>query len=337
MREYGRKGASLLLAFILCLSLLMGMAAGVGAEEITEVSLTVTASDNFSDEAAEEDFKGADVVIDLYQIAGMTALGGGVTYDFTPMDPYGSLALDGEMTAEAWQTVAEDAAAIARNEGTPIVTGRALGEKIVSSDAGSPLGLGLYLVIAHGRELENFWNEDGSATLAEGAVYSYAFTPLLIALPTNTSPEDTSLGEWVADAELLLKYVQTERFGEITIYKTVRNFEGEEATFVFSVEAEKNGVNVYSNVATIHMGQSGTLSATLDRIPAGSRVTVTEVYSGGRFELVGSGVAEIESVTVGEENAVSFENTYNRKIISGHGIQNHFTYSAESGWQWEKQ
>ena len=64
-------------------------------------------------------------------------------------------------------------------------------------------------------------------------------------------------------------------------------------TFVFQIEGtDENGETVYSNVAATTHSSAGTVDAVAERIPAGTRVTVTEVYSGASYELVSQGTQE---------------------------------------------
>lgn len=336
MRIKKSAGLKKLLAIVLGLSLLICAIGGTvfAAGEIEKVSLTVNPSDNFADEDAEKDFNEAKVVLDLYQIASAEKNTESDTYDFSVLPAFEDLSISDEMDAQSWQTAAADAAAIVKESGKPVVTGAALGEKIESTDDGEALPFGWYLVIARGEEEEDYWSKNSAETVANSSKYEYRFSPILVSLPTKedvdgdgsrkTSVED---GDWIGDVELTLKYTQSESYGSLTIFKRVDNFEGEMATFVFSVEAVKGGNVVYSNVATIHMGQSGVQSATLDRIPAGATVTIREEYKGGRFDSVGSDEITIESFEASEDNEATFVNTYNRKLIGGHGIQNHFTYT----------
>ncbi len=336
MRIMRSAGLKKLLALVLGLSLLICAIGGTvfAAGEVEKVSLTVNPTDNFADEEAEKDFNEAQVVLDLYQVATAEKSKAYDSYDFTLSEPFDTLKVAEEMDAEAWKTFAAQAAGIAKTSGKPVVTGAALGDKIEKTDEGEALPLGWYLVIARGENEENYWSTDSDETIANSSVYEYRFSPILVSLPTKddvdedgyrkTSVED---GDWIADVSLTLKYTQKQSFGSLTIFKTVNNFEGPLATFVFSVEAVKNGSVVYSDTATIHMGQSGTNSATLDKIPAGSTVTVKEEYKGARFDSVGSDTLTIESFLASDENEASFENTYNKKLIGGHGIENHFTYS----------
>ena len=345
MRMKNRTGVRRTLMILLSLCMVIsGMGLSVFAsEEIKEVTLTVSPPDPFESEEAQADFEEAEVVTDLYLIAGASKNAQYDTYDLALLKPYDSLVIGEKMTNEDWNVVAQQAAGIARDQGTPIASAQEVGTKIAVGDSGDSLQPGLYLVIPHGKNLEEYWGETEEGEIiskAESTVYEYDFSPLLIHLPAKTDLNEdgevkTSVedGDWMADGKIVLKYTQIERFTGLTIYKTVSNFEGGQATFIFRVIAyNKKNEKVYENVATIQMEAEGTQSATLDRIPAGTRVVVTEEYSGGRYEIVGSDTQTIEKMSIDpEENTVSFENT---KVndIQGYGIENHF--SNEGEWIW---
>lgn len=340
----GRRRLALLLSMCLLLTAVSVAASAAAPEHVT---LTVRASENFPDEAAEADFQSAGIVLDLYLVATWNDTPGESL--FVPVSPFDTLEIGREIDGDGWNALALEAAAIVRNGATPVITGAQIGEKLEADDAGNELVRGLYLALARGEADEDYWTETGEegekeiATLATGDVNVYIFSPLLASLPTKadgngdgviTTAQDD--GAWVADVELLLKYSMEARFTELIIEKTVEDFEGEEAAFVFDVVATLRGQVVYTNTATIRMGMSGTQTATLDRIPAGAQVTVTEVYDGGRYTISGPDTVIIEAMSATEENIVSFQNVFNGSGIGGHGIENHFVYTeGETGDTWQ--
>ena len=316
MRMKRKTGAAGRLAFLLALCMLVGLIGAAGAAG-EEVSLTVAPPDNFADEAARADFDAAGVVVDLYLVAEATKIEGYDAYEYAPTGSFASLTLSDDMDEAASQALAQDAAAIAKDGATPVVTGAPLEQKITSGDDGSDLAAGIYLVIPRGGD-EDYWTtagEDDSliGMRASSGSIEYVFTPLLIALPTkedvngdgviSSADED---GDWICDADLTLKFSMTEQFVEITVEKTIEDFEGEQASFVFLVEAVSNGETVFSETVMITMGASGTGTATMDRIPAGSDVTVTEIYGGPRYDAVGSDSSTIEAITADGDNVFAF-------------------------------
>ena len=68
-------------------------------------------------------------------------------------------------------------------------------------------------------------------------------------------------------------------------------------------------------------------------IPAGSKVTVTEVYTGAGYEIVGDSKKVLESLVADEDSqeiaSATFENKASSEIHGGYGIVNNYKYSKE--------
>lgn len=74
-------------------------------------------------------------------------------------------------------------------------------------------------------------------------------------------------------------------------------------------------------------------------LPAGTVVTVKEVYAGGSYSNTSGDTQETVIVAEGVTDnpaSVSFTNTYNGKLIPGTGIVNHFE-NKDGEWSWEQQ
>lgn len=87
---------------------------------------------------------------------------------------------------------------------------------------------------------------------------------------------------------------------------------------------------------------AGSENITLEQIPAGLMMTVTEEYSGASYEYVGSNEEQVliwseEAVLVGAgpEASVTFENRYGGGSQGGYGVTNHFESDGAGGWMWE--
>ena len=103
---------------------------------------------------------------------------------------------------------------------------------------------------------------------------------------------------------------------------------------------------MYDNVVSITFAQGEPLtkSVVIDNLPAGSVVTVKEVYSGGSYIIKpGTSDSAEETVAADEVKPVQFENTYNDRTISGYGVTNHYTYKVKEvdgieigGYDWEQ-
>ena len=333
MRTKRKSGAAGRLAFLLALCLLVGTIGMAGAAG-DEVSLKIVPP-NFEDDGVRSDFEGAGVVADLYLVAAAEKVAGYATYEYYPVEPFDTLSID-VADNEAWQQLAQDAAAIVKGGAAATVTGASLETQITKTDDGDPLVPGIYLVIPRGGSVTDYWTTSGDddsliATRALSGKYEYIFSPQLVALPgkddgngdgTVTTADDD--GEWIFDVTLVLKFTMKENSVEIIIEKTVEDFEGEKAMFVFQVDAYRGDELVFSDIATITMTESGTVTVPVEGIPAGTDVTVTEVHEGTRYDVVGEDSQTIEGIKSGD--TFSFENSFNGSIVNGHGIENHFTW-----------
>ena len=137
------------------------------------------------------------------------------------------------------------------------------------------------------------------------------------------------------------------QLGELKITKNLERFAGPDAaTFVFQIEAVLDGKNVYSNVTSLTFSGPMSQSVVITGIPVGAEVTVTEVYSGSRYETVSEPVQTAVILSPEEDDAPSeviFTNDYDDTGKGGHGILNTFnaTVSPEDPgefvWDdWEK-
>ncbi len=179
----------------------------------------------------------------------------------------------------------------------------------------------------------------------------YVFTPYLTALPSSEyTLSGTGSDDWDYDTVIGLKAEAEPQYGKLAITKTLENFNESlgRATFVFQIEGrDAAGALAYSDVASITFGQAGSETVTIDRIPAGLTVTVTEIYSGASYTIVGSDTESVliwsdvaVEATAGTESAtkqaaVSFTNRYDGGNRGGYGVTNHFESDGEDGWIWE--
>lgn len=309
-----------------------------------------------------EDLAGADVVVDLYQVARAVKTSGYDTYHYELTGEYASLNLpdspeEGAQPAASWEETAQQAAAIALDAASPCTPVSGSGES-----AGTKVGNlapGLYLLVARGRNLteladykieieqtDSLTQEESKriATIANSQQYTYAFLPQLVSLPTKEADANGVIntanpGDWIFEASVNLKPERLDRYGSLEIVKTLSEYETmggvqESATFVFEVTGMLDDQVVYSNVESITFTAAGQERVVLDRIPAMAQVTVREVYSGSSYQLT---VPGDRTATIAADDIVSveFENEYDGRRTNGHGIKNQFVYDEEAGaWHW---
>ena len=327
-------------------------------------SLTVYPEDPHKEGADSfgEDLAGADVVVDLYQVARAVKDSGQDTYHYELTGEYASLKLpdspeEGAQPAASWEETAQQAAAIALDAASPCTPVSGSGES-----AGTKVGNlapGLYLLVARGRNLteladykieieqtDSLTQEESKriATIANSQQYTYAFLPQLVSLPTKEADANGVIntanpGDWIFEASVNLKPERLDRYGSLEIVKTLSEYETmggvqESATFVFEVTGMLDDQVVYSNVESITFTAAGQERVVLDRIPAMAQVTVREVYSGSSYQLT---VPGDRTATIAADDVVSveFENEYDGRRTNGHGIKNQFVYDEEAGaWHW---
>ena len=195
------------------------------------------------------------------------------------------------------------------------------------------LGVGMYLIVP-----QETFNSDSTR--------KYVFTPYLTALPSSDYTQ-TGAGsdDWQYDRTIYLKGEAQPQFGKLTINKTLQNYNATLGltTSVFEIVGKDAQDNVvYTNVASVTHDGAGEQSVTLENIPAGIIVTVTEVYAGASYEIDGENVKTATIVSdeaVGPGNAeasVAFTNKLNGGHDSGYGLMNEFKAGEDGDWEWRK-
>lgn len=263
------------------------------------------------------------VPVNLYRIAEVTVDG---TYKALPayqaLDA--SLSSVNDLTnADTWLMMAAKAAEIVETT-SPDVTATITLE--AGSGTASELSTGMYLVMAQS---------------VESVEYTYSFIPYLLSLPGNdyySTGDDT----WNYDLSVGLKPQQDNRLGRLIIEKTLTSYNATlgGASFIFQVEAVRDGEKVYSNVVSLVFDGPGTKSIELEGLPAGATVTVKEVYTGASYQAVTSPVQTTVIVADGMEGApasVSFENTYDEHLRGGTSVVNRFIHNEDGSFDWEQE
>lgn len=197
--------------------------------------------------------------------------------------------------------------------------------------------------------------------------YEFLFEPQIITLPTKmvetaqgtAQSYNTAYGEWSEILNITAKPDWKPRNGILKITKTLTNYADlskedryfEPITFAFSVVGIKDGNTVYQKVVALSVNSpvDEELVATLEDIPIGTTVTVTEVYEGAHAELDPDAEPNPQTVVIQSPNPttaadgttttvtsnVNFTNVNNKKHRGGHGIENKFTFNKSTGgWGW---
>ncbi|MCI9340313.1 MAG: hypothetical protein HFG94_06580 [Dorea sp.] len=323
-----RKGYALALAFLLTLPCLIRIQTEAATAIDTSVKCSLTVSVGSSD--YEEDFNEMSIPVSLYKVADVDSAG-----RYTSVDSFSQVDLTGissTTTAEEWQNLAEEAKQC-------LSGAEAVGKTVVEkpeSGAGEAQGVfkdlavGMYLVVP-----EASYNADYTV--------KYEFTPYLTALPSSEyAMTGAGSDDWDYNPVIGLKAGGDPQYGKLNITKVLSNYNETlgRTSFVFQIEGkDETGAVVYSEVvSTTHEG-AGSETVTLDKIPAGLDVTVTEVYSGASYTIVGS---DSDSAFIwsdpaveagaGEEASVTFTNRYDGGNRGGYGVTNHFMSDGKEGW-----
>ncbi len=338
-----KKGYLLALTALLllpCLNLIQVQAAkeiDLNRESSLTVSVEVGGAVG-SNDAYLEDFNRMSIPVSVYRVADVDITG----QKFTPEDAFSEMDFDkingdpASSAARDWQELAGQAkeiltaasvpaAASVTISGTQDGTGTAKGEI-------TGLTPGLYLVVP-----KESYNPDYSVL--------YTFTPYLTALPSSSyAVTGEGSDEWDYDTTIGLKPDADQQFGTLNITKTLENYNEAlgKATFVFHiVGTDQTGEVQFDEVESMTYSSAGSKTLTVEKIPAGLSVTVTEVYSGASYTVTGSGEETVQissdaavDAGIAQEASVVFVNRYNGGNRGGYGVTNRFESDGNGGWTW---
>lgn len=275
------------------------------------------------------------VEVNLYKVATIDVAG-----RYKAVEGYESLgveAVNSETSAADWEAKGLAAKELIKDTAADATVTLANGTGTATN-----LATGLYLVVPEA---------------VKSDIFVYEFKPYLVSLPNNYYSPDVanSSDAWVynlvGDYAIGLKPSYDELYGDLVIEKDLLSYNATVggATFIFQVEAVKDytavggekEVKVYSDVVSLDFTAAGKQSVTIEDVPAGAEVTVTEVYSGGSYTAAAA--EEVKATIVADEvvadeartetvATVAFANEYNDKLNGGSGIVNHF---EENGGKWE--
>lgn len=250
----------------------------------------------------------------LYRIASVNQNG-----IYTSTTEFQSLEIEkSKQDKEAWEEITQKA--------VELVNGKTPDAQVtIENGAGKVENLrtGMYLVLVENEVTD---------------LHEYSFSPCLIALPDNLYYQTSNAEDdvWQYDAVCHLKLEQSPRYGNLKICKTLTSYNTSlgDVTFVFQVEGvDEEGNIVYSNVVSTTHSEAGTKEVIIEHIPAGTTVTVTEVYSGASYRLE-TEPEQTAVIAADDFVTVDFSNAYDDELTPGYGVTNHFDYSEDEGWQW---
>lgn len=324
------------LAALLCAAVLIGLVATsvAGIAYASEIDTDRTGSVTFRLDQTPSDYNTAindlrawlqshpddGLEIRLHRVAGVSGAGKyAAASDFSSLKNLENIG--SETKAVEWEAVAADAMKLAAKR-TPEYTGKAGYADLTAGMLFEKLPLGLYLV-----DVVDF----------NAGNDSYSFVPYLIAVPGYDAN-----GGYLYDAEAGLKPMRSDRPGSLVIRKILPECRAETSgsTFVFEVKAVKNDKVVYNDVHSIVFTEHGIKELRIDGIPAGSAVTVTEIYSGSCYDAD----SPEKTVTISPDEAVTaeFRNLYGDDAPrNGASAVNHMTVGKNENGSaelvWEKQ
>ena len=329
MKKRIKTAGALTLAAITVLSAagLSNVYGALGVETDRKCSLTFTLDETEFD---DDELRGLEIPVKVYKVADITEE---AQYDTTGYADFAGLGLknvSSTTSAEEWAQMAEDAMKIVKaKEEIPSTAD----VKVTKPEGATEftgvinnLETGMYLV---------------QAETVQTNEYTYDFTPYLVSLPNNYYSKEKPDDTWVYDVKTGMKPQQTQRYGDLEIVKDLTEYNAslKDALFVFQVEGTRHGEKVYSDVVSIKFNQAGKKSVLVKHLPAGTKVTVKEVYAGGSYSNTsGDTRGAVINAEGSTDNpaSVSFTNTYNGKLIPGTGIVNHFE-NKDGEWSWEQQ
>ena len=275
------------------------------------------------------------VQVNLYKVASVDESGNyTATGAFSKLD-FSSVSADNlDAAAATWAERAAEAKKLLKDDTEPTTT-------TLTQGRGTATGLdtGLYLV-------------DTPKVITPN--YTYTFTPYLVSLPTNNYYSGNGASDdWIYDltkehnSAVGLKPEQHVRYGNLVINKELVDHNatfGNNATFVFQIDITTLDNKKETRIEELTFDAAGSHSVTIEKIPAGSHVTVTEVYSGASYELASAKSQETDIIANPEKETevefkpaeVSFINKHDGRTNGGYGGKNNFKLDENGQYQYTK-
>ena len=328
MNKRLKQGSTFLLAVALTFPLLTlpGAIAASAIDTGQKCSIEFDISGNSSE------LLSASIPVNLYKVASVDESG-----NYTGIGAFSKLDLSSvsadnlDAAAATWAERAAEAKKLLKDDTEPTTT-------TLTQGRGTATGLdtGLYLV-------------DTPKVITPN--YTYTFTPYLVSLPTNNYYSGNGASDdWIYDltkeynSAVGLKPEQHVRYGKLVINKELEDHNatfGDKATFVFQIDITTPDNKKETRIEELTFDAAGSHSVTIEKIPAGSHVTVTEVYSGASYELASAKSQETDIIANPEKKSevefrpaeVSFINKHDGRTNGGYGIRNNFKLDETDQYQ----
>lgn len=336
MNKRLKQGSTFLLAVALTFPLLTLPGAKAASAIDTDKECSIEFDIGGSSELLNDN---VTVQVNLYKVASVDVSGNyTVTDAFTGLDLSSVSADDLDAAAATWAerakeaqgklTDSEENTVVDPTETVTLQNGRGYKDKLET---------GLYLVDTPKVTTPN---------------YTYTFTPYLVSLPTNNYYSGNGASDdWIYNltkeynSAVGLKPEQHVRYGKLVINKELEDHNatfGDKATFVFQIDITTPDNKKETRIEELTFDAAGSHSVTIEKIPAGSHVTVTEVYSGASYELASAKSQETDIIANPEKKSevefrpakVSFINKHDGRTNGGYGVKNNFKLDETNQYQY---
>lgn len=319
--------------FLLAVALTFPLLTLPGAKAASAINTGQKCSIEFDISGNSSELLSASIPVNLYKVASVDESG-----NYTGIGAFSKLDLSSisadnlDAAAATWAERAAEAKKLLKDDTEPTTT-------TLTQGRGTATGLdtGLYLV-------------DTPKVITPN--YTYTFTPYLVSLPTNNYYSGNGASDdWIYDltkeynSAVGLKPEQHVRYGNLVINKELVDHNatfGNNATFVFQIDITTLDKKTETRIEELTFNAAGSDSVTIEKIPAGSHVKVTEVYSGASYELASAKSQETDIIANPEKETevefrpaeVSFINKHDGRTNGGYGVRNNFKLDETDQYQY---
>ena len=319
--------------FLLAVALTFPLLTLPGAKAASAINTGQKCSIEFDISGNSSELLSASIPVKLYKVASVDESG-----NYTGIGAFSKLDLSSvsadnlDAAAATWAERAAEAKKLLKDDTEPTTT-------TLTQGRGTATGLdtGLYLA-------------DTPKVITPN--YTYTFTPYLVSLPTNNYYSGNGASDdWIYDltkehnSAVGLKPEQHVRYGNLVINKELVDHNatfGNNATFVFQIDITTLDNKKETRIEELTFDAAGSHSVTIEKIPAGSHVTVTEVYSGASYELASAKSQETDIIANPEKETevefkpaeVSFINKHDGRTNGGYGVKNNFKLDENGQYQY---